>query len=287
MTPNQIYACIDGMPAAASVVDWAAWAAQRLQAPLQLLHVLDEPVALPPVGDFSGALGFGAQEMLQQQLGALDEQRSAIAREAGRHVLESACDRAAQQGVPEAAQAMPYGELVDVLMGLEDSARLVVLGEHYRTTMPRAVYLSAHVERVVRSLRRPVLVATVAPFVAPERFVVAFDGSDTARKTLDMVAASPLLRGLPALVAMAAPDTPEHQQQLGSAQAVLRAAGFQTETALLPGDPENALPPLLQSQGNAVLVMGAYGHSRIRQLILGSTTTALLRLSPVPVFVLR
>ncbi len=287
MTPNQIYACIDGMPAAASVVDWAAWAAQRLQAPLQLLHVLDEPVALPPVGDFSGALGFGAQEMLQQQLGALDEQRSAIAREAGRHVLESACERAAQQGVPEAAQAMPYGELVDVLMGLEDSARLVVLGEHYRTTMPRAVYLSAHVERVVRSLRRPVLVATVAPFVAPERFVVAFDGSDTARKTLDMVAASPLLRGLPALVAMAAPDTPEHQQQLGSAQAVLRAAGFQTETALLPGDPENALPPLLQSQGNAVLVMGAYGHSRIRQLILGSTTTALLRLSPVPVFVLR
>lgn len=287
MTPNQIYACIDGMPAAASVVDWAAWAAQRLQAPLQLLHVLDEPVALPPVGDFSGALGFGAQEMLQQQLGALDEQRSAIAREAGRHVLESACERAAQQGVPEAAQAMPYGELVDVLMGLEDSARLVVLGEHYRTTMPRAVYLSAHVERVVRSLRRPVLVATVAPFVAPERFVVAFDGSDTARKTLDMVAASPLLRGLPALVAMAAPDTPEHQQQLGSAQAVLRAAGFEAQTALLPGDPENALPPLLQSQGNAVLVMGAYGHSRIRQLILGSTTTALLRLSPVPVFVLR
>lgn len=287
MTPNQIYACIDGMPAAASVVDWAAWAAQRLQAPLQLLHVLDEPVALPPVGDFSGALGFGAQEMLQQQLGALDEQRSAIAREAGRHVLESACERAAQQGVPEAAQAMPYGELVDVLMGLEDSARLVVLGEHYRTTMPRAVYLSAHVERVVRSLRRPVLVATVAPFVAPERFVVAFDGSDTARKTLDMVAASPLLRGLPALVAMAAPDTPEHQQQLGSAQAVLRAAGFEAQTALLPGDPENALPPLLQSQGNAVLVMGAYGHSRIRQLILGSTTTALLRLSPVPVLVLR
>ena len=287
MTPNQIYACIDGMPAAASVVDWAAWAAQRLQAPLQLLHVLDEPVALPPVGDFSGALGFGAQEMLQQQLGALDEQRSAIAREAGRHVLESACDRAAQQGVPEAAQAMPYGELVDVLMGLEDSARLVVLGEHYRTTMPRAVYLSAHVERVVRSLRRPVLVATVAPFVAPERFVVAFDGSDTARKTLDMVAASPLLRGLPALVAMAAPDTPEHQQQLGNAQAVLRAAGFEAQTALLPGDPENALPPLLQSQGNAVLVMGAYGHSRIRQLILGSTTTALLRLSPVPVLVLR
>ena len=284
---NQIYACIDGMPAAASVVDWSAWAAQRLNVPLHLLHVLDEPVAMPPVGDFSGALGFGAQEMLQQQIGALDEQRSAIAREAGRHVLESACARARADGVGEVAQGMPYGELVDVLLGLEDSTRLLVLGEHYRASTPRAVYLSPYVERVVRSVKRPVLVATVAPFAPPERFVVAFDGSDTARKTLDVVAASPLLQGLPALVAMVAPDTPEAQQQLREAQAVLQTAGFKVQTALLPGDPEHALPELLREQGNAVLVMGAYGHSRIRQLILGSTTTALLRLSPVPVFVLR
>lgn len=33
--------------------------------------------------------------------------------------------------------------------------------------------------------------------------------------------------------------------------------------------------------------MGAYGHSRIRHLIVGSTTTALLRLSAVPVLILR
>ena len=287
MNQNQIYACIDGMPAATSVVDWSAWAAQRLAVPLHLLHALDEPVAIPPVGDFSGALGFGTQEMLQQQLTALDEKRGAIAREAGRHVLERACARAAEHGMAEVSQGMPYGELVDVLLGLQDSTRLVVLGDHYRASTPRAVYLSPHVERVVRSLKRPLLVATAAPFVAPERFVVAFDGSETARKTLDMVAASPLLQGLPALVAMAAPDTPEARQQLQEAQAVLQSAGFQVQTALLPGDPEQALPELLQAQGNAVLVMGAYGHSRIRQLILGSTTTALLRLSPVPVFVLR
>ncbi len=287
MTTQQIYACIDGMPAAAAVVDWAGWAARRLGMPLHLLHVLDEPVAMPPVGDFSGALGFGSQELLQQQIGVLDEQRSAIAREAGRHVLESACARASAAGVPEVAQGMPYGELVDVLQSLQDSTRLVVLGEHYRASTPRAVYLSPHVERVVRSVQSPVLVATVAPFVAPERFVVAFDGSGTARKMLDVVAASPLVRGLPALVALVGPDTSENRQLLEQAQAVLVAGGLQAQTALLPGEPEDALPALLQAQGNAVLVMGAYGHSRIRQLILGSTTTSLLRLSPVPVFVLR
>jgi nucleotide-binding universal stress UspA family protein len=51
--------------------------------------------------------------------------------------------------------------------------------------------------------------------------------------------------------------------------------------------PEEAIPALLQSHGNVLLVLGAYGHSRIRQLIVGSTTTALLRLCTVPVVVLH
>jgi nucleotide-binding universal stress UspA family protein len=33
--------------------------------------------------------------------------------------------------------------------------------------------------------------------------------------------------------------------------------------------------------------MGAYGHSRIRQLLIGSTTTAMIRHSTVPLLLLR
>jgi nucleotide-binding universal stress UspA family protein len=36
-----------------------------------------------------------------------------------------------------------------------------------------------------------------------------------------------------------------------------------------------------------MVVMGAYGHSRIRQLIVGSTTTGVLRACLVPVLLLR
>ncbi len=37
----------------------------------------------------------------------------------------------------------------------------------------------------------------------------------------------------------------------------------------------------------ALLVMGAYGHSRVRQFILGSTTTHLIRTCHVPVMLFR
>ncbi|MEO6054349.1 MAG: universal stress protein, partial [Chthoniobacterales bacterium] len=36
-----------------------------------------------------------------------------------------------------------------------------------------------------------------------------------------------------------------------------------------------------------LLVMGAYGHSRIRQLMVGSTTTAMVRTCQVPVLMFR
>jgi nucleotide-binding universal stress UspA family protein len=86
---------------------------------------------------------------------------------------------------------------------------------------------------------------------------------------------------------MVGADTAEAQEQLAAAAELLRVAGFAVQTKLLPGEPEQALPELLSTQGAALLVMGAYGHSRIRQLIVGSTTTTLLRLSELPVLILR
>ncbi len=285
---NKVYACIDGLAATAAVIDWAAWSALRLNVPLELLHVLERtPEALPPVGDYSGAIGLGAQELLLKQLSTLDEERSKIAQEAGRQMLVQASARASAAGVAQVDSRMRHGDLADTALDLEPDARLFVLGEHYRASGARKLHLDHHVERVIRAVKRPVLVATADQFVAPERFVVAYDGSATARKTVETVARSPLLKGLPALLAMAGADTPAAHQQLQEAQQILQTAGFIADVTLLSGEPETALPALLKTQGAALLVMGAYGHSRIRQLIVGSTTTTLLRVSEVPVLILR
>jgi nucleotide-binding universal stress UspA family protein len=86
---------------------------------------------------------------------------------------------------------------------------------------------------------------------------------------------------------MAGGETPARREQLLKAQQVLASKGFDVGVELVAGEPEQALPSLVKAQGSALLVMGAYGHSRIRQLIVGSTTTMLLRLSEVPVLILR
>jgi nucleotide-binding universal stress UspA family protein len=92
---------------------------------------------------------------------------------------------------------------------------------------------------------------------------------------------------MPGLLAMAGEATPQAQKHLDEAQALLGQAGFEVGTQFVAGPPEEAIPALMEKHGDALLVLGAYGHSRIRQLIVGSTTTALLRLCSVPMLVLR
>ena len=286
-TQNTVYACIDGLATTHAVVDGAAWAAQRLGAPLALLHVLQQPEPLPPVGDYSGVIGMGAQDVLLERLNTLDEERTRLAREAARRMMEQARLRVPESAAGALQILLRQGDLTDALLECEPGARLFVLGSNRQATSPRKLRLDHRVESVVRQVRQPVLVVTRPDFSAPGSFVVAYDGSATAHRAIEAVARSPLLRGMPGLLAMAGEATPQAQKHLDEAQALLGQAGFEVGTQFVPGPPEEAIPALMEKCGDALLVLGAYGHSRIRQLIVGSTTTALLRLCCVPMLVLR
>ncbi|MFT6590616.1 MAG: nucleotide-binding universal stress UspA family protein [Rhodoferax sp.] len=283
---NKVYACVDGLAPTPCVIDWAVWSAQRLNVPLALLHILARHDNPGELDNYSGAIGFGAQESLLQELSALDGARGKLAQEAGRQLLDKARERAEATGALRLETRLRHGELVDNAVELEVEVRLFVLGEHEAASGDHD-HVGHNIERVIRSVKRPVLVAKGLEFVAPARFMIAFDGSETGRKTVSSVARSPLLTGLPVLLAMAGDDTPRALQQLEEARQTLATAGFQVTTELRAGEPEQVLPALITAQAIDLLVIGAYGHSRIRQLIVGSTTSLLLRLSSVPVLVLR
>jgi nucleotide-binding universal stress UspA family protein len=67
----------------------------------------------------------------------------------------------------------------------------------------------------------------------------------------------------------------------------LQSTGMTVQTAVIQGQPETALGQTVESDGFDMVVMGAYGHSRIRSLIIGSTTTEMIRSCKVPVLLVR
>ncbi|MCF7220963.1 universal stress protein [Marilutibacter chinensis] len=281
-TDGQVLAALDPSTYADSVADHAGWAAAKTGAPLVLLHALDRDGAAPS-RDLSGNLAFGSQEALLEQLTTADAERAKLAQEQGRALLAHAVDHVAERFDLEADTRLRHGALVDTLLDAEDEARLFVIGKRGEHADFARGHLGSNLERVVRAVHRPVLVASRA-FRPVQRFMIAFDGSATARKCVEMVVASPLLRGLPGVLLAAGDSAPAGMDE---AAARLREAGFAIDTAVVPGTPDAVIAAQVARQAIDLLVMGAYGHSRIRQLIVGSTTTQVLRSCTIPVLLLR
>lgn len=279
----KVVACIDGVGAMAEAIcDTAAWASAKLEAPLLLLHVLDKR-EFPTTDEapLSGEIGLGAREALLEQLASLDEQRAKLAREQGRIMLDAALDRAKQDSAFEPSAMQRHDNLITALQELQPQTRLLVLG---KGTQGDA--LGVHIEPAVRALHRPILL-TDKPLVDPKRFLLAFDGSPTARKTLDMVATSPLLKGCECRLLMVGPSTFDTRQELDKVAQTLIEAGFAVTTELLAGEADEVIIQQLNASQSDLLVMGAYGHSRIKHLLIGSTTSTLVRKASTPMLLLR
>lgn len=282
---NHVLACIDGSPQAAAVCDCAAWASQRLEAPLVLLHVLDQQ-QFPVAGNLSGIIGLGSREYLLEELAALDEKRSKLALEEGRMMLASARQRVIAAGVEAPECRQRHGDLVESLHDLQADIRLLVIGRQGEDSGNSLQLIGSQLESIIRTMHRPILV-TPGNFTAPRSLLLAFDGSATTRKGVEMIAASPLLRGVVVHLLMVGADSDANRALLKSAEEALAAAQFEVHSALLGGDVEPILHAYQARHAIDLLVMGAYGHSRIRQFLVGSTTTSMLRSTTTPLLLLR
>lgn len=283
---NKVLACVDGSVYTQSVRDHAIWAASRLAAPLEFLHALDRHPERAAISDLSGNIGLGSQDNLLAELASLDEKRSKLAQLHGREVLEHVTAYAKSQGIANVELRLRHGALVDTLTELESDVRLFVLGKRGEHADFAKMHLGSEVERAVRAVHRPLLVAS-RQFKSIERFLVAFDGSSTTRKGIEMIAGSPLFKDLPCHLLMASNETPEARDQVQWAQDTLSSAGISVQISIRPGNAEAVIAEYVSANGINLIVMGAYGHSRIRHLIIGSTTTAVIRTCLIPVLLLR
>ncbi len=285
MKKQQVTACIDGSAISSSVCDTAAWASALLDAPLSFLHVLEKPPS-PAKEDLSGAIGLGSREHLLDELTLLDEKRNKMAIEHGKHLLDDAIQRATSGGAVEVTGEQRHDRLLDALLACEDNTRLYVIGRLGEDHDPSKQVIGSHIENVVRAIHTPIMMAT-GTFTTPSNYMLAYDGSETADKAIDRIASSPLLSKLSGHVVMVGKDTQENRTRLEAAWKTLSDKAHQVEAHLIQGEVNASLMDFQQRHTIELKVMGAYGHSRIRDFIVGSNTTKMLATSTVPVLILR
>ena len=282
---TNVIACIDGSKAMLSVCDASAWAALRLDAPVTLLHVLDKSSYLTGF-NLSGSIGLGTREHLLAEMVDLDERRSKLALEQGKYMLQDANAHIIKQSPVVVETLQRHGGLIETLLEQEPNARLVVIGRQGEQHQEQTQAIGSHLESVIRTLKQPILVV-IAEFEAPKRFMIAYDGSDTAKKVINRVISSPLLKGLECHLVIVSGNQSQGEAELASVAVSLTEADFNVVTAVCQGEVQTALEVYQQENHIDLMVMGAYGHSRIREFFVGSNTTRMISKSQIPLLLLR
>lgn len=282
----RILACTDGSIYAPSVYDHAAWAAARMGASVEVLHVIDHQREQAAISDYSGSIGVDARDELLASLAELEAAKSKVALSHGRAILQDAKTRLHAGGVSDVSLSQRHGSLVETVAEREAGADMVVIGKRGEAADFATGHLGANLERVIRASTRPVLVANRA-FRPIQRLLIAYDGGPSTRRALDHLIDHPFLKGTDIRLLMVAAENPENRKRLDLAREELAGAGLESSTLLTDGEPEDVIRRAVTDGAIDLLVVGAYGHSRIRQFIVGSTTTQLIRTCLVPLLMFR
>ncbi len=281
---NKIIALVDGSIYARSVCDHAAWISSRTGAGVEILHVLGRRG--PPKQDLSGAIKLGARTELLNELTELDARRSKLAAEQGRAILEDAYGILAKDGVTEITSRLRHGDLIETVDEIEADASMIVIGKRGEAADFAKGHLGSNLERIVRASAKPVFVAARA-FKPIESALVAYDGGASAQKAIDRIAGDPLFAQLAVTMVHVGEANDQIRAKLNAAREQLSKAGVAVDALIEKGQPDAVLGRMVEEQGHGLVVMGAYGHSRIRTMIIGSTTTEMIRSCKASILLVR
>lgn len=284
---KQIIACVDGSSHAQNVVTMAAWAAGKTDANIALLHVVAPHTDAVAPGDLSGQIGLGAKSDLLEDLAKIDEEHGKLEQRKGQLILEHTRHALADGGASEASLLHRRGDLLEEIQALEPDAGLIIIGKRGETAGDDHGHLGANLERVSSAVHKPLLIATQQS-KAPSRFLIAYDGRTNSDKAVDFACQNPLLAGLGCHILKVGTQNSLSDAIVKKARDKLQDAGF-TVTASVVDAPsvETAVKDYVAAHDIELLLMGAYGHSPLRRLFLGSTTMVQIAQSKIPVLLFR
>lgn len=282
---TKIITCVDGSAMTTAVTNAGIWASNKLTKPILFLHTIEKEQQ-HGADNYSGAIGLGARSALLQEMTKLDEQRGKLALKLGKELLERVASEAQVSVVQQVESMQRHGELADAIVDMEDKTRLIVIGRSGKGHEDNYSALGSNIETLLRKATHPVMIIPEV-FIEPTSFMVAYDGRQTADNALQRVIDGGLLHGLHCHLVSVKNNEPNLKEKFLAAQQKLEEKGFTVTASFVEGNIFDALMEYKQKHAISLIVMGAFGHSKLRQFFLGSNTMKMLERSKVPMIVLR
>ena len=205
--------------------------------------------------------------------------------ERGRVLLQGFSARCAERGIA-CDTTLGMGIIANEICDQARMADLVVVGHRGVNEQFSTGLLGSTTESVTRKSPRPVLVCPMR-FEGIQRPLLAYDGSPRASAAMHAAAELASALALPLTVLHVTRDEPSDGKVLDEARRYLQSYDLTVGYETVRGHPHERIVEVMRERGYDLLFVGAYGHSRIIEMVLGSTTEFLLRNSSCPVFLAR
>ncbi len=281
---TKILTCIDGSAYADNICENTAWIANKLKAEISLLHVLRRHSDYEALSDHTGTIGLGARSRLLEKLSNVDEERARLDQQKGNLILDHGEELLTSKTEHKITRLHRRGSLEKTIQELEPEHDIIVIGKRGEHAALESDYLGSNLEKVARSVTKPIFL--VSSVLRPiKQFMIAYDGK-ASKKVVDHVCSSPLLKGLECHFVTIEKTAGETDTK--EALTDLRNAGFEvTQKSIQHEHPDDALSSYALENDIDLLAIGAYSHSRIRSIFLGSTTASLIKKCKIPLLLIR
>jgi nucleotide-binding universal stress UspA family protein len=274
---KHIAVALDGSAHASAAEQLAIAFARVVHGMVHGVHVVDATFLEGAfITDISGAMGFEPFLNLQSQMRVtLDEVAEVIRRDFTDH-----CAAAGVEGKFHLERAgVAHG-----ILTASKLADLLVVGQRGVNARFHDDLLGATTETLLRRSQVPVLVVPERAGI-PSRPLVAYDGSPKAVRALQQAAELARALGLALTVVTVDPNEAHARACLAGAAGYLEPYDARVEYKVESGEAvEERLLAMLGEDRHDLAFLGAHGHGRIVELVLGSTSQYLARRSPVPVW---
>lgn len=268
---KNIMLAVDGSIYADAILSTGAALAKAFSSHLTIITVADVRV-------FEWATAVGADGFVPIVPSGLyqDESRKMLEEKTDK-ILEKCSQILSKENISFETEKL-IGAPADSIIEKSHLSDLIVMGKRGEFAKWGKKTLGATTEAVSRSIHKPMLVVD-KEYHPYENILIAYDGSRHANKVLQYVGHFAEHLAAKVLILCVSNDKESGQEYCREAEKYLKNYNVVLQSTIESGHPEKVIVDFSHKNDIQLTAIGAYGNSRIKEAILGSTTEHILRFS--------
>jgi nucleotide-binding universal stress UspA family protein len=276
---KNILATVDGSAYSNAVVRQSIELAQKYNALLRFLTIVDVRI-------FEWAIYIGADGFMPMiPSSTYQKETQKVLEEKAEEVLKK-CAQQAEDAAVEFVTSKVSGSPVEVICELARRVDLVIMGRRGEYARWGGKLMGDTLDGTVRQANKPILVLP-KEYRAIRRMLLAYDRSPQANHALQLAADFALRLNSPLVVLAVDDDAAHGQTTVAEAMEYLSPFGLKVSSQVSGGGASEQILRVCDAQEVDLVIMGAHGHTRLREALLGSTTEDVLRRIDLPLLLVR